>query len=256
MSKAGAVALLTAACALGQPGPGGRAKIDAAAAEQGKRLYIQFCVTCHGSLAKGTEQGPDLIRSVVVLRDQAGSEIGPALAKLANHKKGLTQAQVAGLSQFLRQRVEETARNRNAVQPPNVLTGDAKAGQAYFNGAGKCATCHSPVADLAGIARKYDGVTLQQRFLFPRTGGRGAPPVWPTQVIVTPASGPSVSGTLDRIDDFHVSLRDESGEYHAFTRGPELKVEVRNPYAAHNELLDQYTDRDIHNVVAYLETLQ
>jgi mono/diheme cytochrome c family protein len=256
MSKAGALAILIAACALGQPGPSGRAKIDAAAAEQGKRLYIQFCVTCHGSLAKGTEQGPDLIRSVVVLRDQAGNEIAPALRRLANHKKDLTLAQVAVLSQFLKQRVEETVRNRNSVRPPNVLTGDAKAGQAYFNGAGKCATCHSPAGDLAGIAKKYDGVTLQQRSLFPRSGGRGAPPVRPTQVTVTPASGPPVSGALDRIDDFHVSLRDESGEYHAWTRGPELKVEVRNPYTAHFELLDQYTDRDIHNVVAYLETLQ
>jgi len=33
-------------------------------------------------------------------------------------------------------------------------------------------------------------------------------------------------------------------------------VEKSDPYAAHVELLDQYTDKDIHDVVAYLETLK
>ena len=61
---------------------------------------------------------------------------------------------------------------------------------------------------------------------------------------------------VDRIDDFSVSLRDSVGEYHAWSRTAALKVELRDPYATHNELLDQYTDADIHNLVAYLETLK
>jgi len=35
-----------------------------------------------------------------------------------------------------------------------------------------------------------------------------------------------------------------------------LKVEIRDPYEAHNQLLDQYTDADMHNIVAFLETLK
>jgi cytochrome c oxidase cbb3-type subunit III len=252
---------LTAACLasmvssllFGQPGPT-RPPVNAAAADRGKRIYLQFCINCHGALTKGTDSGPDLIRSTVVLHDQAGSELGPALGKLADHKRDLTGDQVADLSEFLKQRVEETVRNRNAVKPPNVLTGDANAGWAYF--AAKCAPCHSPTGDLAGIARKYEPVTLQQRFLFPRSGGRGAPPPKRAQVTVTVASGPRVSGTLEHIDDFHVSLRDGSGAYRSFQRGPAVKVEIDDPYAAHNRMLDEYTDTDIHNVVAYLETLQ
>ena len=73
---------------------------------------------------------------------------------------------------------------------------------------------------------------------------------------MTPASGPAVSGTLDRIDDFSVSLKDASGQYHSWKRVPDLKVEVRDPYATHNELLDQYTDADMHNIVAYLASLK
>ena len=245
------ILLLCGAVAAAQPGPSGRQAIDPAAADRGRKLYLQFCINCHGSRAQGTENGPDLIRSNVVLHDQLGSQLGPALKKSAGHKGDFTKPQIADLSHFLRQRVEETARNRNPVKPPNVLTGNAEAGRAYFNGAGRCNACHSPAGDLQGIAKKYDPVTLQQRFLFP--GGRGAKPA---QVTVTPASGQLVSGALVRIDDFSVSLRDAAGEYRSFRRGSDLKVEVQDPYAAHHELLDQYSDSDIHNLVAYLATLK
>lgn len=253
MCKSVAQGLVLSAALWGQAGPT-RPEVDSAAADRGKRVYLQYCVNCHGSQAKGTEDGPDLIRSVVVLHDKAGGELAPTLKKLANHKGDLTEAQVRDLSQFLKQRVEDTVKNRNATQPPNVLTGNAAAGKVYFEGA--CGMCHSPGGDLAGIAKKYDPLTLQQRLLFPRSGGRGTPPVRSTQVTVTPPSGPPVSGTLDRIDDFSVSLHDSAGEYHSWSRTPALKVELRDPYAAHNELLDQYTDADIHNLVAYLETLK
>jgi cytochrome c oxidase cbb3-type subunit 3 len=229
---------------------------DPAAADRGKRLYLQFCINCHGSLAQGTADGPDLIRSTVILHDELGSQIGPALKQLGNHKADFTPAEVADLSHFLKQRVEDTVKNRNVERPPNVLTGDAGAGRAYFNGAGKCGGCHSPTGDLAGIGRRYDSITLQQRFLFPRQGGRGTPPVRPVEVTVTPVTGQSVSGTLVRIDDFNVSLKDASGEYRSYRRASDLKVEVRDPYAVHNELLDQYTDADMHNIVAYLASLK
>jgi mono/diheme cytochrome c family protein len=203
--------------------------VDSAAADRGKRVYLQFCVNCHGTQAKGTEDGPDLIRSLVVLHDTAGSELAPALKKLANHKGDLPLAQVRDLSQFLKQRVEDTVKNRNAKQPPSVLTGNSAAGKTYFEGQGKCATCHSPTGDLAGIAKRYDPLTLQQRVLFPRSGGRGTPPIRPTQVTITPPSGPPVSGTLDRIDDFNIALRDSAGEYRSWSRSPALKVELHDP---------------------------
>ena len=244
--------ILTCVTLSAQPGRTDRQAVDTAAADRGKRVYLQFCINCHGSKAHGTDDGPDLIRSVTVLHDRLGSEIGPALQKLPNHEAGLTQAQLVDLSHFLKQRVEETVKNRNTDQPPNVLTGDAGAGRVYFNGPGKCNTCHSATGDLAGIAKKYDPITLQQRFLFPREG-RGGQAV---QVTVTPASGAPVSGTLVRMDDFSVSLRDTTGEYRSWKRASELKVEVRDPYATHHELLDQYTDTGIHNVVAYLASLK
>ncbi len=74
---------------------------------------------------------------------------------------------------------------------------------------------------------------------------------------VTLPSGETFSGTLDRIDDFTVSLHDSSGTFHSFTRnGTTPKVEMQDPLKAHSDLLHNYTDADIHNVTAYLVTLK
>jgi cytochrome c oxidase cbb3-type subunit 3 len=76
-------------------------------------------------------------------------------------------------------------------------------------------------------------------------------------VTVTLPSGQAISGTLDRIDDFNVSLRDAAGDYHSVSReGAVPKVEIHDPLKAHADLLGKYTDADIHNVTAYLVSLK
>jgi cytochrome c oxidase cbb3-type subunit 3 len=240
--------------------------VDPLSADRGRKVYAAECINCHGTHARGSDNGADLIRSVVVLHDRYGNEIGPYLRKghptQTTPAARLTQSQIEDLSHFVHYEVYQTLRSELDVQ--NVLTGDAKAGAAYFSGAGKCSTCHSATGDLAGIARRYSPVNLQQRFLFPQGGrggrggraGRAVPPANPITVTVTPASGPAITGSLVELDDFNVSLRDASGEYHSWKRTPSLKVVKHDPFVAHEELLDRITDKNIHDVVAYLETLQ
>jgi cytochrome c oxidase cbb3-type subunit 3 len=234
-------------------GPYERQKIDVAAATRGRALYARHCINCHGSTAKGSDRGPDLVRSTVVLHDRLGAAIGPATAVSPTHQASLTAAEIVDLSHFLHQRIESIAVNRTPRGPINVLTGDPEAGRAYFNGAGGCRACHSPTADLAGVAtRVADPVNLQQRMLFPTLRRDG-----PRQLTVSVTTGTTtIAGTLVRIDDFFVSLRDESGAYHAFDRGPAATVVVTDPLAAHHALLDRYTDADMHNLTAYLATLK
>ncbi len=237
------------------PGPAERQIIDQAAAARGRKVYGAECITCHGTHARGSERGADLVRSEIVLHDRYGSTIGPFLRKghptQTTPAAQLTDAQIEDLSHTLHQEVYNTL--RAALQIQNVLTGDAAAGAAYFNGEGRCATCHSPTGDLAHIASRMDPPALQQRFLFP--GGRGGP-AKPVTLTVTPASGAPVTGRLLEIDDFNVSLRDSAGEYRSFKRTPALKVVKNDPAQMHHELLDRYTDKNIHDIVAYLETLK
>lgn len=237
-----------------------RAVPDPAAVERGQKLFVADCGFCHGSKANGGENGPDLVRSVLALRDEGGDQIGPVILK-GRPDKGMpafafTSAQIRDIAAFLRAR-QQAAINRTAYKIQNVVTGDAKKGEAYFES--KCGSCHSPEGDLKGIADKYDAVALQSRFLYPeshaRRGGAGLKRI-PTPVTVTLASGRKVSGELEYIDDFNVALRDSSGEYHSYERGAGVKVEVKDPLAGHLALLKQYTDQDMHNLTAYLVTLK
>lgn len=246
---------------------------DPAAVERGQKIFVAQCGFCHGSNANGGETGPDLIRSAVALDDEGGDKIGPVILG-GRPDKGmpaihLDAEQIKDVAAFLRGR-QQAAIDRGAYAIQNVVTGDAAKGQAYFGV--HCASCHSANSagggDLAGIAGKFDAVALQSRFLYPqsRFGGRrggeggggrrsGTAPAG-SQVTVTTASGQQLSGALEYLDDFDVGLRDASGEYHSFARTPALKMEVRDPLAKHEELLKQFSDADMHNVLAYLETLK
>jgi mono/diheme cytochrome c family protein len=244
--------------------------VDAAAADRGRRVYAAQCINCHGTQARGSDSGANLVRSVLVLHDRCGSELEPFLKKGHSLQSGapassLTSDQITDLAHFIRQRVNDTLRGSPIFEAQNVLTGDAKAGLAFFNGPGGCTACHSPTAaPLAGIGTRLTPINIQQRFLFPPgpgRGGRGAPaPSGPSptavRVTVTPAGGAAVSGVLVQMDDFSVALRDETGAYRSFRRSPALKVEKTVPLAAHIALLETITDKQIHDVVAYLETLK
>ena len=227
--------------------------------------WTSSCASCHGADARGTDKGKNLIRSLMVLHDRNGTEIGPFLKK--GHPAGsapptLTDAQIGELAQFLRQRVNDSFRGSPIFEPRNVLTGDPKAGETFFNGAGKCATCHSATGDLAGIGKKYDAaIELQQRMVFPRPPqGRGGAAAGPskatTTVTVTPKSGTAVSGVLVELNDFTVTLRDSSGATRTFDRASGVTVQKNDPLAAHRDMLDTLTDKNIHDLVAYLEKLK
>ena len=252
-------------------GPCDKQVVDATAASRGRTLYAAECVNCHGALARGTDLGANLVRSVVILRDRVGTELGPFLQKGHKTQSGVptasfTAAQIADLSHFLKQRVNDSLRGSPIFEPRDVLVGDAKAGAAWFAGDGKCSGCHSATGDLAGIGGRMTPIQLQQRFMFP-TGGRGgrggrgaaaaaASARRTVTLTVTPESGPSMTGALVLFDDFFVTIRDASGELHTWKRTPAVKVVKNDPFQAHAELLDRITDTNMHDVTAYLETLK
>ncbi|MBV8073269.1 MAG: c-type cytochrome [Acidobacteriaceae bacterium] len=240
---------------------------DPEAVKRGQALFVSTCGFCHGTNANGGATGPDLVRSVLVLHDQGtGKEIGPVIhngrpAKGMPAFSNLTDVQIKDIAAFLLGRTQSAA-NRMDYKILNIVTGDPKAGEAYFTA--HCASCHSPSGDLAHIATKYEPVALQARFLYPKTQhfpGTPGPPPDPREqktVIVTLSSGQSYSGKLERLDDFSVALTDSSGEYRSWLFDDEqgIKVDVHDPLKKHADMIPQYTDTDMHNVLAYLETLK
>jgi len=151
--------------------------------------------------------------------------------------------------------------NRRTYKILDIIVGDAQAGEAYFNGAGRCRTCHSPTGDLKGVGAKYEPAALQGRLLLPR-GRPGAGPLYmePTavKVTVTLPSGESASGGLVRLTDFDVTFYDAAaGRVRSFLRNGDVpKVVVTDPLQAHMEQLPKWTDADMHNMTAYLTSLK
>lgn len=245
------------------------APFDAAAVERGHDLLVEQCGFCHGSNARGGSSGPDLTRSVLVQDDEGGKQLGEFL-RGGRPDRGmpafqqLTTEQVSDLATFLHSSIYLNA-NRRLYQILDILTGDPKAGEAFFNGAGRCSSCHSTTGDLRGIGAKYDPATLQGRIVMPRLPRAPGPPQTPAylepnavQVAVTVPSGQTVSGALVRLTDFDVTLYDPTaGRVRSWMRSGETpKVVVTDPLQAHLDLWTKWTDTDMHNVTAYLAGLK
>ena len=243
--------------------------VDTAAVERGQKLLVDQCGFCHGANARGGSGGPDLTRSALVQTDEDGKQLAEFLA-VGRPDKGMPKfdmprPQVADLAAFLHSAIYANS-NRRLYKILDIVVGDAKAGEAYFNGAGRCSSCHSPAGDLKGVGGKYEPATLQGRLLLPRGRERAAAspavPLYadPTglKVTVTLPSGESVSGGLVRLTDFEVTLYEAGAQrMRSWLRnGDTPKVVVTDPLQAHLDHLTKWTDADMHNMTAFLVTLK
>ena len=244
------------------PTPGGIKKRAAvvtksyppALVQRGSALFRQDCSFCHGRDAGGGESGPDLTRSRLVTADVGGDKIG-AVVRNGRPDKGmprfdLSDQQIAGLVAFIHTQQDAAPKKkggRKGVDVSDLQTGNAEAGKQYFQGAGGCATCHSPTGDLAGIASRYQGLELEQQMLYPKHPK--------SKVTVTLASGQTITGTLEYLDEFTVGLIDTTGWYRSWRIG-DVQYRVDAPVNAHVELFSKYKDADVHNLMAYLQTLR
>lgn len=225
-------------------------------AAAGDALFQQNCAFCHGRDAMGGETGPDLTRSKLVLTDKDGSNIAQVIreGRTTTDKKMpaflFSSSEVAGLVAFIRARVaiaDATKGGRRGVDVSDLQTGNAELGRQYFNGAGGCAKCHSPTGDLAGVASRYEGLQLEERMLYPRNAK--------SRVTVTLPDGQKITGVLAYRDEFTIALTDADGTYKSWpTDG--VSYTVDSPVNAHVDLFSRYTDDDIHNLMAYIQTLR
>jgi cytochrome c oxidase cbb3-type subunit 3 len=239
---------------VGQSGKVVRKSYPPALVESGSALFRQDCSFCHGRDAGGGESGPDLTRSKLVTADVGGDKIG-VVVRNGRPEKGMprfafSDQQIASLMAFIhtQQNTALTRKGgRKGVDVSDLQTGNAEAGKQYFDGAGGCATCHSPTGDLAGIASRYKGLELEEQMLYPKHPK--------SKVTVTLASGQAIAGTLEYLDEFTVGLIDPAGWYRSWRTG-DVQYKVDAPVNAHVVLFSKYTDADIHDLMAYLQTLR
>jgi cytochrome c oxidase cbb3-type subunit III len=245
---------------------------DPAQIARGKTLYGISCTGCHGADLRGGDLGgPNLLRSQVALSDQDSELILPIIQG-SRQNSGMPKIDMSpedgkAVAAYVRSIVATIGRQGTppsvGLAAPSVLVGNASEGQAYF--ATRCGSCHSATGDLQGIATRIpDPKALQNAWVAGGGRGRGgrggASPDAPNPRTVTVAvtlPGETVEGRLIRIDDFLVTVGLADGTTRTFARkGDVPKVEVRDPMKAHKDLLSVYTDKDMHDVTAYLVTLK
>jgi len=272
------------AAALAQQNPGTfpamqRPKADAEVVERGKAIFGVNCVACHGADLRGGQlNGPNLLRSQLVLADKDGELIDPVIRN-GRPERGmpalpLKDEDIKAVIEFIHSLTAASpgqgAPPRSEAPPPDIVVGDAAAGQAYF--ASACSACHSADGDLKGIAsRARDAKALQNLWVSGGQTGRGrggrgrgfggggdeAKPRAAVTATVTLPGGERVSGRLVAIDDFLIKLALDDDTTRSFARSGDVpRVEIVNPFERHNELLSALTDQDMRNVTAYLVTLK
>jgi cytochrome c oxidase cbb3-type subunit III len=255
-----------------QPGQGGRGggaqaafpkrpPADAAVLERGKAICGVNCQFCHGADTRGGDTGPSLLCSQLVQDDRSGELIAgvlqagrpPAMPTFA-----FTREQVSDVAAFLHS-FDINSRDPARMRPESIVTGDAAAGEAYFRKT--CGSCHSLAGDLRGLnARFPDPRALQQWWLLPGGDGSGrgasaaaAAQLTPATATITLADGQKYEGRLVRLDEFAVSILDADGTTRSFRREREVPlVDIHDPLQPHRALLRTYSDKDIHDVTAYL----
>jgi hypothetical protein len=199
-----------------------------------------------------------------VLNDKNGETIAPVVQNgridRGMPKFDMTMAQISDIAAFLHS-FKVGGYDISRKTPPSIVVGNAATGKTTFNT--MCGSCHSVTGDLKALASKVgDPRTLQQAWMMPAGGGRGMGAdlpvhVPPTTVSVTLPSGQTLEGRLDRIDDFDVTFTDSEGYQRTISRnGDEPKVVIHDPLEPHRELLAKYTDKEIHDITAYLETIK
>jgi cytochrome c oxidase cbb3-type subunit 3 len=224
--------------------------------DAGRTRFGAQCGFCHGRDAGGGEGGPDLTRSALVAADVRGDRIGPVVRSGRNSMPpfNLSDTDLTAIVAYIhdqKTQADSAVGGRRGVDVTDLQTGNATAGKRYFDNA--CTKCHSATGDLSGLAARLQGLQLLQRMLYP--GGPPRDPNRAPQVTVTLASGQVVTGRLAFRDEFTIALTDASGWYRSWP-AKQVRFTVDDPLQAHVEQLGKYTDADMHDVLAYLQSLR
>ena len=156
-----------------------------------EQLFSEHCTACHGDDATGTDRGPALARSRR-LRTRSAAEIHDII----HHGTpggmppfDLPEPQLQALAGFIR--------SMNATAFDAQPAGDTAAGEGFFFGKGRCASCHTAMGrgkssgpDLTSIGRQVTVADLERKLANPGAQVSDGYAL----VTVRLASGPTVRG--------------------------------------------------------------
>jgi PQQ-dependent dehydrogenase (methanol/ethanol family) len=190
---------------------------------QAEKIYAVQCALCHGADAHGGQYGPALAgnsdlqgKSLNWIRDVIKN--GIPLAGMPAFK--LAPGEIDALAAFVRSLNVPAA--ENAMQH-----GNHAAGEQYFFGPGKCASCHmvegrgSAIGpDLSSVARDRTMAEIQASLLEP--SGRVTPGY--ESMTVRLRDGRTLHGFARSQSNFEVALQDMNGQFHLLRQSEILSI--------------------------------
>jgi putative heme-binding domain-containing protein len=229
---------------------------------EGQALFRGLCSGCHGGLGRGGK-GPDLTDNRWIhggTDDDIANTIRNGVAKTTMKKLGeaLKEEQIRKIVAYIR----SLARSPEAGDWKPYLAGDPQAGRKLFfdpQGKSQCAKCHSiggeggrvgPVLDR--IASRRAPEYLMESILQP---SKDIAPEFESVAVAT-KNGQVITGLRVNETNFDIQLREESGRFHSFLKRDLDEFQTLKKSLMPENLAEILTVKELHDLFAYLLTLE
>lgn len=244
------------------PSPGATTVEEQAALAEGQSLYRGLCSGCHGGTGRGGK-GPNLTDDKWL----HGSK-DEDLARVINNGVPRTTMKKLGEALKPEQIAKIIAYVRSLAKAPGesnwkpYMPGDPKAGeQLFFDEKGKalCAKCHTahrkgghvgPTLDRIAVRRSpeyiMESIVQPSKFI---------DPLFESVQVVTP-QGKVITGLRINETNFNIQLREENGKFHSFNKKDLEEFRVLDKSLMPENLTDQLSVKQLHDLFAFLMTLE
>jgi putative heme-binding domain-containing protein len=232
------------------------------ALEEGQALFRGLCSGCHGGAGRGGK-GPDLTDNRWIHGDtdeDIARVIRNGVPKTTMKKLGesLKEEQIRKVVLYIR----SLARSPGETTWKPYLAGDPKAGRAIFfdpKGKAQCSRCHTVGGEGGRIGPPLDRIAsrrapeyIMESILEP---SRDIDPQYEAVQVVT-KKGLAITGLRINESNFSIQLREENGRFHSFLKRDLDEVAVLKKSLMPENFAEQLTVKELHDLFAYLMTLQ
>jgi putative heme-binding domain-containing protein len=235
---------------------------DQAALAEGQTLFRGLCSGCHGGAGRGGK-GPDLTRKKYrhgSSDEEIARTIRNGVAKTTMKKLGdaLKEEQIAKVILYIRSLQRAPA---GSTWKP-YLQGDAKLGRHIFfdpKGKAQCAKCHAVESEGGRIGPALDHLAgrrapeyIMESIVQP---SQDIDPMYEALQVVT-NQGLIIVGLRVNETNFSVQLREENGRFHSFQKSELEEMHVLKKSLMPDDVAQNLTVKELHDLFAYLLTLE
>jgi putative heme-binding domain-containing protein len=235
---------------------------DPAALAEGQALFRGLCSGCHGGAGRGGK-GPDLTDNRWIhgsTDENINQVITNGVPRTTMKKMGdsLKPDQIRKLIAY----IHSLARSPSESTWKPYMSGDPKVGQKLFidsKGKAQCARCHSVGSEGGRIGPPLDRIIsrrspefIMESILEP---SKEIAPEFESVAVAT-KSGQVITGLRVNETNFSIQLREENGRFHSLMKRDLEEVKVLKKSLMPENFAEVLTVKDLHDLFAYLMTLE